>query len=134
MALRLLVDAELLAVRYLRAVPEVAAVVSARVYTEIPPEPTYPLVRLTRIGGIPAIRRHLDVARLQVDVWANSKFAARGLAATVQAALHDMVGAHTEGVVTRVEDDLGLTWAPDPETDVARYTAGYAVFLHPNPT
>lgn len=134
MTLRLLVDAELLAVNYLRATAEVAAIAGSRIYTEIPPTPTYPLVRVTRIGGVPTIRQHLDVARLQIDVWGQTKFQARTLAATVQAAMWAAVGSHAEGVVANVEDDLGLSWSPDPDTDQPRYVFGVAVTIHPNPT
>lgn len=133
MALRLLPDAELLVVQALRATAEVAALVGTRVYTALPPDPTYPVVRVTRIGGIPAIRQHLDVARIQVDAWGTTKKQAFTVATTVQAALHAMVGPHAGGVVTAVEDDLGLTWSPDPETDRDRYVFGVAVYTHPLP-
>lgn len=133
MPLRLLVDAELLAVTGLRATADVATLVATRVYTEIPPTPTYPLVRVVRIGGVPTIAQHLDPARLQIDAWGTTKYQARTVAATTQAALHAMVGVHNEGVVTAVEDDLGLSWSPDPETDVARYVFGVVMYIHPTP-
>lgn len=134
MPLRLLPDAELLTVNYLRGVSDVTALVGTRVYTEIPAQPTWPLLRITRIGGLPTIRQHLDVARIQIDAWGTTKYQARTAAATAQAAIHAAVGPHTQGVVTAVEDDLGLTWAPDPDTNQARYTFGVSVFIHPNPT
>lgn len=133
MAVRLLPDAELWAVNALRASADLAALTGIRVYTSIPADPTYPLVRVTRIGGVPTIRQHLDVARLQIDAWGTTKFEARTVAATAQAVLHATVGAHDEGVVTAVEDDLGMSWQPDPETDRPRYLFGVAVYLHPNP-
>ena len=134
MAARVLPDAELLAVNYLRSVGAVTSLVGNRVYTDIPAGSAYPLLRLTRIGGIPTIPQHLDVARIQIDAWGTTKFQARTVAATAQAVMHDAVGAHTEGVVSNVEDDLGLTWSPDPDTDQSRYTFAVAVFIHPNPT
>jgi hypothetical protein len=132
--LRLLPDAELLTVNALRANADLTALVGARVYTAIPAEPTFPLVRVTRIGGIPAISRHLDIARIQVDVWGTTKFQARTVAATAQAAIHAAIGARAEGVLTGVDDDLGLSWQPDPETDQPRYVFGVALYLHPNPS
>jgi hypothetical protein len=134
MPLRLLPDAELLVVNRLRAAADITAIVGTRVYTEIPATPTFPLLRINRVGGIPEIRQHLDVARIQIDAWATSKFQARRLAATAQAALHSLVGAHAEGVVTAVEDDLGLTWSPDDATGTARYVFGCALWLHPTPS
>lgn len=132
MPVRLLVDAELVVVNWLRGHGDVAAFVATRVYTELPPAPTYPLLRITRVGGIPVLRQHLDVARVQIDAWAATKKAARDLAATTQAAMHELPGARPLGVVTAVEDDLGLTWSPDDATDQPRYVAGYAVYIHPN--
>lgn len=134
MAVRILPDAELLAVTALRADADLAAIVDTRVYTSIPAEPTFPLVRVVRVGGIPEIRQHLDVARLQVDAWGATKFEARTAAATAQAVLHRLVGSHDEGVVTAVVDDLGLSWQPDAETGQPRYTLGVALYIHPNPT
>lgn len=131
--LRLLVDAERLVAGHLRSVPEVVALVGARVYTAIPPEPVFPLVRLTRIGGTPAVPAHLDRARLQIEAWGTSKAQARDLAETVHAALYDMPGQYPAGMVTAVEDDLGLTWQPDPDTDRDRYLFGVTVYTHPLP-
>lgn len=129
--LRLLPDAERLTSAYLRAHPDLIALIGDRVFTALPGNPIYPLVALTRIGGVPVVEMHLDVARLQIDAWADTKGSARVVAATVQAAMHEMPGIHDLGVVTAVEDDLGLTWSPDPLTNKARYVAGYAVFSHP---
>lgn len=143
MALRLLPDAELLAVNALRADGDLDVLVDGRVYTAIPANATFPLIRVIRIGGVPVIRQHLDVARLQVDAWAGrlddpataatAKGTARRVAAAAQAALHAAIGSHAEGVVTGVEDDLGLSWQPDPEENRARYLFGLAMYLHPNP-
>lgn len=131
--MRLLPDAELLAVNALRTDADLIALVAGRVYTAVPAEPTFPLVRVTRIGGVPVISQHLDVARLQVDVWGATKYQARTVAAAAQAVLHTIAGIHAEGVVTAVEDDLGLSWQPDQETDQPRYVFGVAMFVHPNP-
>lgn len=131
--LRLLPDAELLVVNWLRARTEITALVSTRVYTQIPAGPSFPLIRITRIGGIPEIRQHLDVARIQVDAWGTSQYQARTVAATAQAALHAAVGLHATGVVSNVDDDLGLTWSPDSETNQPRYVFGVALYIHPLP-
>lgn len=134
MALRLLPDAELLVVNRLRATAEVTALVGTRVYTQIPATPTYPLIRVTRIGGVPAIRQHLDVARIQIDAWGATQYQARTVAATAQAAIHAATGTHATGVVSNVEDDLGLTWSPDPDTDQPRYVFAVAISIHPTPS
>lgn len=133
MVLRVLPDAELLTVTWLQSIEELANLY-AGVYTEIPPGSAVPLVRVVRVGGTPVVRQHLDVARLQIDVWADKeeKQTAHDLARLVQAAMHLMPGAHDEGVVTAVEDGV-FAWNPDEATGWAGYTADYLVYLHPNP-
>lgn len=133
MVLRVLPDAELLTVTWLQGIDEIANLY-AGVYTEIPADVSPPLVRVVRVGGTPVVRQHLDVARLQIDVWADKseKQAAHDLARLVQAAMHDMPGTHDEGVVTAVEDGV-FAWNPDEPTGWAGYSADYLVYLHPNP-
>lgn len=133
MVLRVLPDAELLTVTWLAGIDEIANLY-ASVYTEIPPDLTLPLVRVIRVGGAPVVPYHLDVARLQIDTYADrgEKQAAHDLARLVQAAMHTMPGAHDEGVVTYVEDGV-FAWKPDEPTGWAGYTADYLVYLHPNP-
>lgn len=111
---------------------------SARVYSSIPSNPTFPLMTVKRIGGIPADRVRLDRARLQIDVWGNSKSEARDLADAARVVLHAMenktyrvsAGAVVDAVVTGVEDELGLSWQPDPVTDKDRYILGVALYVH----
>lgn len=133
MTLRVLPDAELLTVTWLQSIDELANLY-AGIHTEVPADPTLPLVRVIRVGGTPTVRQHLDVARLQVDVWAErgEKQAAHDLARLVQAAMHNLPGVHDEGVVTCVEDGV-FSWSPDEATGWAGYTADYLVYLHPNP-
>lgn len=131
MTLRVLPDAELLTVLWLQQVDEIVEL-AAGVFTEIPAEPTLPLVRVLRIGGGSAFRQWFDVPRIQVDVWADDKQAAHDLARVVQAALHDMIGVHDDAVVTAVDDGV-FHWNPDPEYRWAGYSADYLVYLHPNP-
>lgn len=133
MALPLLPDAELVVARYLRAHSEVALRVGMRVYTELPPDPVWPLVRLVRIGGVAEENGYIDRARIQVDAWAASKFEARIVAATVQAALFAAPGSVVSGAVFgEVVNDLGVTWSPDPATGQPRYLFGVRVLLHPS--
>jgi hypothetical protein len=133
MVLRVLPDAELLTVTWLAGIDELAALYAA-IGTEIPTEPPLPFVRVVRIGGSPSVRQHLDVARLQIDVWCarGEKQEAHDLARLVQAAMHTMTGVHDEGVVTAVEDGV-FAWNPDAATGWAGYSADYLIYLHPNP-
>ena len=70
-----LVDVEALVSQYLRAQSEVTAYVGQRVYTALPDDKTFPLVRITRIGGVPPMSRpmYVDAAHLQIDVFGGSK-------------------------------------------------------------
>lgn len=125
-------DAEALAGAVLRS--ELAC----GVYSSIPRNPTYPLVTLKRIGGIPAERHRLDFASIQVDVWGTSKTEARDIAAEARAALYGMEGTSyaladnwpDDAVVSGVSDTLGLTWLPDQETSRDRYVFGVGLYLH----
>jgi uncharacterized protein DUF3168 len=127
--LRVLPDAELLTITWLQETDELAY---ATVFTAIPPEPSLPIVRVLRVGGSPVIRQHLDVARIQVDVWSDTKQEAHDLARLAQAAIHEMGGVHDEGVVTAIEDGV-FAWNPDEPTGWAGYSFDVLVFLHPNP-
>ena len=102
---------------------------------EHPSDPKYPLVVLQRIGGIPVRRGWLDRARLQVEAWGAEKgdrYKIRRLAAICRAALDEMPASpHELGVVTAVEDDLGLTPSPDPKTGRPRFLFGVRVYVHP---
>lgn len=132
MPVRMLPDAERLVADYLRGHADVAALVTTRVSTELPPQPVYPLVTLSRIGGVPAIPNYLDNPRIEIYCWATGRQAARTLAATVQAAMFQIVGVRPLGTVTgAVEDGLGPRWDPDTRTNVPRYTLLFELYIHP---
>ena len=133
MGLTLLPDAEELVVNRLLEHPNMSALVDNRVGTELAAAPEFPSVVVERIGGIPKITQYFDRARMDIGAWGNTKAEAQQVAATAQAVLHQIIGAHPEGVVTAVIDDQGLVYRPDPETDQPRYKFGVLVHLHPNP-
>lgn len=133
MPVRLLPDAERLVGTYLRGHADVVALVATRVSTELPANPIYPAVTVTRVGGVPSLAGYLDVARLELSCWATTKAAAHTLARTVEAALLGAPAvAHALGVVTdsrQVGD--GLNWNPDEETDMPRYQFVVELYIHP---
>jgi hypothetical protein len=130
---------------YLRSHADVSALVGTRVGTRVPSAnagsswvntdgtPKFPLLVVQRIGGLPAVERWLDAARIQLDCWANTEADAWKLASTVQAALWDLPGNRPLGVVTGVAPDLGMTDSPDPDTGRPRVLFGVVVFAHPAP-
>lgn len=110
-----------------------------RASSSIPNEPTWPLVTLTRIGGVPAIRQKLDAANIQVDVWGpgeDSKLDGRygkpeafklaGEARLVLLELEATESIQFKAVVSAVDDWTGMTWVPD-EDNRARYVFGVTV-------
>lgn len=107
-----------------------------RVYSSIPSKnPSYPLATVKRIGGIPIIRERVDRARIQVDVWGDTKGNAFDVTADVRAVLFDAEGkTYSDSNVTlfiaAVEDDLGIAFLPDPNTARDRYVFGVAIICH----
>lgn len=137
------VDIERLVSIYERSDDGVTDIVEQRVYTEIPARPTFPLLRMTLIGGSPIFSRplHLDAPIIQFDAYGGPKVQARALADAVRASLgDDFLGTHDFGaeegdltaVVTGV--DFGeLAYVPDTEYDPAkpRYTFEVTIYTHP---
>jgi hypothetical protein len=124
MTLRTLPDAERLVSTFLRDQAEVTALVGSRVYTSLPQDKTYPLVRLQRIGGAPELTDDgllWDRADLQVDVWGGNKATTWQVAETLRAVfaarargLHASLG-YCEGV------ELGAArYQPDETFSPAR--------------
>ena len=117
---------------------ELRTQLSARVYSSIPENPTFPLIIVKRIGGIPSDRIRLDSASLQIEIWGNSKSEAFDLAASARKTVFGLepkvcttgAGYPVNAIVTGVSDSLGLTWLPDPVTDKDRYIFGLLVFAH----
>jgi hypothetical protein len=133
---RTLPDAEAVLGRYLRGHEAVNALVGQRVSSALPDRPTWPYVRLVRIGGRPVVARHLDAANVQVEAWADTGGNGRALAwlvaATVHAVLHEAPEvAHVGAVITGVSDTLGFSWAPDDLTNRPRWLFAVTVYLHP---
>lgn len=135
MTLTLPVNAEALLVTFLKAQAEVAAICSTRVYTVLPDGPTFPAVRVDRIGGyaVTNIPLHLEAVTLQVNCWAGPKATAYNLAQTCRAAIAErIIDAHDLGVVTKAEFG-NLSFVPDTSRDPAqnRYVVDVTLFTHP---
>lgn len=109
--------------------------VGTRVYTEVPATPTFPLVTVTRIGGVPAVREYLDMGAIQVDCWGGTKAEAHDAAVEARVACLGLEGQSlslpVSIVVTSVEDALGLTWQPDEDTGRERYLFAVNVYARP---
>ncbi len=133
----LAVDTERLLSAWLRAQPEIQAIVADRVYTELPTHVVTPALRLTLIGGAPVYSwpLWLDESYVQFDAYGGPKVLARQLIDTTRALLSSPAfqTVHTgAGVVTCVEW-LELTYLPDDGYEPAkpRYVASASVYTHP---
>lgn len=107
--------------------------VGTRVYGfELPATPTFPAVRVLRLGGANVINEHFDGARLQIDVWGGTAEQAWDATALVRAELWDLeatTGAN--GTITGIQELSGPAWLPDPRTERARWTWDIRVYAHP---
>lgn len=127
-------DDELALLQYLKARPEVTALLPAnRMSTEMPAKPTYPLLLVTRAGGPAHDRASIDEPALQVDVLGGDKRTCKRITQTVRGAIlaiaNDTVA---EGVLVSAAEEVGPAWFPDtiPTPPIPRYTARYRVLLH----
>jgi hypothetical protein len=137
MAALVLPDAVQLVRDGLLADPDVTALVSTRVLSQLPASPTYPCVIVYRFGGVPPVREWLDQARLQLDCWATDDVNASLVARTVRAAAHNLEGyTHpTLGCIAGVDDAEGPRWGEDDTsvtyTGTPRYLVTLLVSTHP---
>lgn len=109
------------------AIPEVTGV-----YSSIPKVPTYPLIIVQRIGGVPVVREYMDAANIQIEVWGNSKSQCFDIAARARGVLLMLAGTSVSDPVnawvSAVEDSLGIVWLPDPDTGRDRYLFSEIVY------
>jgi hypothetical protein len=136
--LALLPDVERLVSSYLRARPDVTALVGDRVYTAFPAQASTdrpPAVLIRRTGGTPpfSIPLVVDEAEVQVDAYGGGKALAHEVVATVRVALAELEGAvRPEGVVAAVRF-RALRYLPDEAFDPAwpRFIADVAITTRP---
>lgn len=122
------VEAEPLLLSWLRT-----AFPAARLVTETPADLAahLPLIRVQRFGGT-ADAYQFDTARLDVDVFAATRAAARTLAYQVRASLlQDLPGQYVDGaMVLSVDEFLGPIWTPYENTNLRRFTLSVSIRLH----
>ncbi|MFI1799440.1 hypothetical protein ACH427_19115 [Streptomyces sp. NPDC020379] len=107
-----------------------------RVCTDAPADldASLPLVRLRRIGGTDDGFR-LDLAVVDIDVFAGTRASAAGLASFIrEAVLSALPGSADPGVVfTATSTVAAPAWRPWENPAVTRIGATYAVHLHTAP-
>lgn len=138
------VDVEALAIAHLEQDAGLGALVggtgnAARVATEL--SPGFPaeglaLLQVFRVSStqVDAETAHIERAVVQANAYGSTKAEAWDVHAQAHRAfLTARRSVHALGVVTAVERVSGPTWSPDPRTAAPRYTASYAVTVHPAP-
>lgn len=123
-------DAELMLVRHL------AGALGSGVYvcTAVPPDDEIhaylPVVRIWRIGGGWTVRKQLDEATVDIDVWHTQLQPLNDLVAQVRAeveAMQGLVDATVGGVVTQTSEVVGPRRLPEDDPLLIR--AGFTVGL-----
>lgn len=135
MTVTLLPDIEMLVSRFLREQEEITDLVDDRVYTVVPKDPTWPLLRLQRVAGAPVLSRplHVDAPTIQLDAYADTKAEAHTLMATARAVIAERLeGVHDLGVVCGVTFG-SMSWLPDPSYSPARarFVGDFVAVVHP---
>lgn len=127
-------DVEAAVAEYLRADTALAALVGARVGTDVPPRPTFPLVMVAKPGGSVAVQGWAYRATIDVHGYGTGKAQARLVAAECQRALSVMAGIVRTAVVTGVTVLTDIRWLPDTsfEPPQPRYVFTASVIHHPN--
>ena len=130
-------DVELVVRTYLvRTASRVRALVgNDRVYTVVPKDATFPMLRVVRFGGGPVrqVPHHLIAAALQLDAYGGSKADARRLIDTALAELADMAEHTHDGAVVTGVNIGSARYLPEPvfTPPKPRYTADVTVIIHP---
>jgi hypothetical protein len=132
------IDIESALVAWLRADAAVVALASGGIYSELPRAPTFPAVRVWRVGGAPPHDRPLthDGPLIQLDAWGGTKAQASKLAEACRdriavAYSHDLGG----GIVVGRVAWSNLSYDPDASYTPARprFRAD-ALLTHHRPT
>lgn len=130
-----IIDIESALVAWLRADTTITTLAAGNVFTVLPRQPTFPAVRLTRVGGAPPHDRPLthDQALVQLDAWGGTKAQAQQLVEACRTRVSDAY-SHDLGagiVVGRVSWS-NLSYDPDNSYTPAkpRYRADFIVTHH----
>lgn len=131
------IDIEALVATFLRGQTAVTDITLDRVYTDLPHQRVYPLVLVNRTGGGSLYRDWLEAAEVEISAYGGTHKLAYTLASACMSIMAAaMVGAHAEGVVTKVKAET-VAYNPDVESADPqgharpRYTVSATVTAHP---
>lgn len=132
MTIYVLPDVESVVVAYLKAHPDVIALVDPKnIGAELPPKSDFPYLQVTLGGGTVPVERFLAAPAVTIDAWGGTRLEARTLCATAHAALIELVGVQGSlGVVTGAATLLHPRKRTDRENNRPVYTAEVLIWLH----
>src|SRR4051812_22944304 len=121
-------DSELLATTILNAASFGSyTIADGMIGNRLPDTPTYPVIVVRRVGGVPSDRHRVDNPEIQANVWGDTKKAAQDVAALARAALFTAEGRlfsladGTRVFLSGVEDSIGLSDLFDPLNKIPHY-------------
>lgn len=123
-------------VAWLKAVPEVAALVGDRIGTHLTGTNEWPAVRIDPIGGDPILEFRIDQPNLQIHYFATSDVAAMNGARTVRAAVSAMAGFRVPGQIVVIDVTTSspqLLPDEDRTPTIAHATFSASVAVRPDP-
>lgn len=132
MTVYILPDTESMVVAYLKAQPDVLALIPAtNIATELTAGSTFPFLQITLITTQVPVERYLAGAAIQIDAWGGTRLEARALCQTAHAALIEMIGIQgVLGTVTGVGTITGPRKLIDSINNRARYQSEVRVWTH----
>lgn len=125
-------DIELALVNFLRSYAPLTSL-SVTVGTELPKNPSWPFIVVTRLGGPVRYPGWVANPRLLIDCWADTKSKARSAADTAVAALFDLPGVRSGAVITDAAVDAAPQWLPDSTVTPARPRYQFSALLTSHP-
>lgn len=134
-----MINVELILSTFLRAQPELTALVGDRIYTDLPHKREYPLVSLSRTGGGYTTKQPfwLESAEITLEAVGGTHKQAQEIASVcLNLMAARLRGRYPEGSITGLADN---TLAYDPDTDLSddsgtsrpRYILTANVLAHP---
>lgn len=107
---------------------------AAQVYTRLPAGVRFtpPVVRLNRTGGVSRLLNVIDAPVVDLDVWSVDPDLAESTARRVRSFVLAMRGVmHLGLVVTRVDEQAGLSRRPEDDATLTRYGMSAVLLTHP---
>lgn len=124
-------DVETMVVEFLKTNTAVNAIVSGRVYGDLPPQVDFPAIAILLVSDNVPIEWRLTGTWVQVDCFGETRLEARTLARIAHAQMTAWTGAVAGGVVSDVSTIIGVRHIGEPIDNRPRYQFSVRVHAHP---